>query len=223
MNAKPINKLQLDNLFPEFDQLQKIYGDPGLNAIYGAGCTFEPNLMMIFMNPTARNIASNSNWAGLRAPWLGTKNIWNMFHKLDLIEDIQFNHIDRIKSECWTEAFSEKLYRTLSQNNIYITNLAKCTQKDARRLNDGIFKKYLRLLYLEIADINPKKIVTFGVQVSSIVTGKKITMENSGSAVYNLSVSEKCYGVIPVYYPVGQGQMNMQKSIKQISRLLRSN
>lgn len=120
MNAKSINKLQLDNLFPEFDQLQKIYGDPGLNAIYGAGCTLEPNLMMIFMNPTGRNIASNPNWAGLRAPWLGTKNIWKILHKLDLIDDTLFNRIDRIESECWTEVLSEELYNTLAQKYIYI-------------------------------------------------------------------------------------------------------
>ena len=68
--------MQLTKLHKSFDILQSKFGVNNLNAIYGAGETKSPRLCFIFMNPTGRNISSVKNWRGIRAPWLGTKNIW---------------------------------------------------------------------------------------------------------------------------------------------------
>ena len=38
------------------------------------------------MNPTGRNIASSKDWKGLKSPWIGTKNIWDLFIELDLLD-----------------------------------------------------------------------------------------------------------------------------------------
>lgn len=44
-------------------------------------------MCLIFMNPTGRNIASLKSFRGRKSPWLGTKNIWKLFHEVNLLSD----------------------------------------------------------------------------------------------------------------------------------------
>ena len=68
----------LKDIFLQYDKLQDQYGDKKLNAIYGGGCTNEPDLCLVFVNPTARNKTCNKSWGGIRYPWLTTKQIWSI-------------------------------------------------------------------------------------------------------------------------------------------------
>ena len=77
---------QVTQLHKEYDKLQLKYGDPTLSCIYGAGCIENPDIMFIFMNPTGRNISSIPSWEGLRAPWIGTKQVWDIFENLGLLQ-----------------------------------------------------------------------------------------------------------------------------------------
>lgn len=52
---------------------------------YNGGCTENPNICFVFMNPTGRNIASYPQWKGRRSPWIGKKNIWKLFYKIGLL------------------------------------------------------------------------------------------------------------------------------------------
>lgn len=212
-----MKQLQAEHLHKSFDDLQQIYGDLSLNSIYGAGCTDNPDVMFVFMNPTARNIAASKNWSGIKAPWLGIKNIWNMFYKLGLINRNFLNAI--LQKHDWCEDFALELYNHVSDNRLYITNLAKCTQIDARQLDNSIFGQYITLLRDEISFVKPKTIVSFGAQVSSIMLGEniKISADNSDKSI---EIQNKKFRVIPAHYPVGHGQRNMNKSIETIERIL---
>jgi hypothetical protein len=53
------SKLQLECIKKEIDELQKKYGNPKLNAIYGAGCIKNPKFLFLFINPTAKNPSSS--------------------------------------------------------------------------------------------------------------------------------------------------------------------
>lgn len=192
---------QINELHPEFDSLQIKYGDTNLNSIYGAGNINKPEVMFIFMNPTGRNIASNPDWKGLRAPWIGTKQVWDIFSNLSLLSVDVFNKIKAKKPEEWDLEFAKEVYKDIHNHNIYISNLAKCTQIDARPLSDKVFKDYLELMYKEIEIVNPKRIVTFGNQVSSIILKKNISVSNYIDGLEKLSLS-KDYSVYPTYYPV---------------------
>jgi uracil-DNA glycosylase len=172
------------------------------------------------MNPTAKNVSANPSWSGIRAPWLGTKNIWKMFNKLNLITPKEFDFIQNAKIDEWTPQFSESLYTTLSNNKIYVSNLAKCTQPDARPLRDSIFKNYLSNIYKEISLINPQKIVTFGNQVSSILLGKPIKVSNYENNSEILILDKKLLAIYPTFYPVGQGMRNMDKAVNRIKKLI---
>lgn len=211
--------MQLKNIKAKANALQKKHGEPGLNAIYGAGCINNPNVMFIFMNPTARNISAHKGWGGLRAPWLGTKNVWQLFHELEIIPSPLWRRIQNM-SQNWTENFAAEVYKQVAENKIYITNLAKCTQSDAKPLKNSVFKSYLEIMFNEIVQINPKCIISFGNQVSSILLNKPISVSDyTGEGREILTINGKKFTLYPVYYPVGQGRRNMPLAITKIKEV----
>lgn len=64
----------------------------------------------------------------------------------------------------------------MRKHKYFLTNLGKCTQIDARALPDSVYKEYLQLLKQEFNIINPKVIILFGNQVSSIVLDERISV-----------------------------------------------
>lgn len=213
--------LQLPELRPELDKLHNIFGAKNLKSIYGAGCVKNPRVMFIFMNPTGRNISANASWNGLRAPWLGTKVIWYLFNELKLISNQSFIEIQKRNPEDWTPEFAYNLYHQLDKKRVYVTNLAKCTQADARHLSNSLFQRYLSTLLREIEIINPESIIAFGNQVSSVLLGKNISVSDySDKKKELLIIGEKTYNVYPVYYPVGQGRRNIHKAISRVRLII---
>lgn len=208
--------MTIEDLNKEYDKLQLKYGDKSLDSIYNGGCTNNPDICFVFMNPTGRNIASSKSWHGLKSPWIGTKNIWDLFAALDLIDKDIYSQIKSIKGKEWTPTFAEMVYDNVIKHKYFITNLGKCTQIDARPLPDSVYKKYLHLLEKEISIINPKVIILFGNQVSSIVLNEKISVSQSRKQEYIKTIDEKDYKCYAVYYPIGNGRFNIDKSIEDI-------
>ena len=121
-----------------------------------------------------------------------------------------------MKAYDWTPEFCEEVYKEVSRNKLYITNLAKCTQDDARSLPDKVFLEYRDLLLEEIYEVNPKKIVLFGNQVSSVVLGKKISVSEYRKQSETLKIKDKEFVCYPVYYPVGNGFFNAPKAVEDL-------
>ncbi len=212
-------QLQLQQLFKDFDKLHLKHGDCNYHSIYGAGRIKIPKFMFVFMNPTGRNISASKSWGGIRAPWIATKNVWKIFFELNMISKKNSDFIKSAKVDDWSVDFANKLYEEIAKNKVYITNLAKCTQIDARPLKDYVFKEYLGLIFKEIDIIKPKYIVSFGNQVSSILLGKNISISKLEKEFEILLVKDKKYEVFPTYYPVGQGMRNMPKAISKIKSI----
>lgn len=212
--------MNLDDLKKEYDKLQKTYGDENLNSIYFGGCETYPNICFVFINPTGRNIASSKDWQGIRAPWIGTKNIWDLFYNLNLLDENIYHEIKNKKSADWTKDFANKVYDNVKKHKYYITNLGKCTQIDARPLANKVYLNYLDLLLKEIEIVNPKVIILFGNQVSSIVLKEKISVSLCRKEKFNLKTNNKTYDAYSVYYPVGNGRFNIDKSIEDIKYIM---
>ncbi len=209
------------NLVNVYDTLQKKYGDKNLNSVYGGGCIKSPKVCFVFMNPTAKNIATAKSWNGVRYQWLGTKPIWKFFNKLGLISDELNNEIQNKKAADWTNEFCIEVYNEVKNNKFYITNLAKCTQADARHLSDSVFLEYKKYLLLELEQVNPKKIVFFGNQVSSIMLNQNISVSNCRNQKFNLEINNKNFDCYAVYYPVGNGFFNVDKAIEDLNKILK--
>ncbi len=213
-----MRKLQeINNIY---DEMQIKYGDSELNAILNGGRIENPEYCFIFMNPTKRNIATSKDWEGIRSPWIGTKNIWSLFYDIGLISDEIYSQIKNKKASEWDSKFASKVYKEVENKNFYITNLGKCSQVDARPLKDSVFNEYLDLLLKEIEVVNPKKIILFGNQVSSIVLNEKISVSNVRKQKFYKNINGKKYLFYSVYYPVGNGRFNLPKSVEDLKYII---
>ena len=208
---------ELIKLNSEYDKLQNKYGAKELDSIYNGGCIKNPDICFVFMNPTGRNVASLKSWKGRKSPWIGTKNIWRLFYDTGLFGIDVYNQIRDKKPKDWDYSFSDVVYEEVAKNKYFITNLGKCTQLDARPLSDSVLSSYKKLLFKEIDIIKPKIIISFGNQVSSIMLDKKISVSECRKKYFDLKVGNIIYKVFPVYYPIGNGIFNIDKSIEDIN------
>lgn len=214
--------MQLHQLKRSIFRLQSIHGDPFLCPIYGAGSIYNTRIMFVFMNPTSRNVSAHRVWRGLRAPWLGTKHVWNIFYELGIVSSDLFLTIQNLKSSEWTPHFSRMVYEEVAQHGVYVTNLAKCTQVDARPLRNHVFRDYLDIMRRELLLLQPRVVITFGNQVSSVLLGRNITVSLYRAAEGEaIEVQGSRFCVYPVFYPVGQGMRNMSHAIKRIREIIR--
>jgi DNA polymerase len=217
---KQVSCLHVKDLHSEADRLQTIHGSPGLNAIHGAGCTARPRVMFVFMNPTARNIAAESRWGGIRAPWLGTRVVWRLFCELGLLTSELFELTQRLRVAEWTPTFAHRLYEHFAEQRVYITNLAKCTLDDARPLPNAVFREYIALLHAEVDSIQPDAIVSFGNQVSSILLQRPVSVSSTDGVGFHINTHRGATKVVPTHYPVGQGLRNMPLAVARLRPLL---
>lgn len=210
----------LDDLKIEYDKLQKKYGAKELDSIYNGGCVDNPDICFVFMNPTGRNIAAFKEWKGIKSPWIGTKNIWTLFYKIGLLDENIYDSIRSIKGTEWTEEFALKVYDNVKKHKYFITNLGKCTQIDARPLPDSVFMQYKKYLEYEFNIIKPKVIILFGNQVSSIVLDKKVSVSECRKKKFEHVINGEKFNCYSVYYPIGNGIFNIDKSIEDIKWIM---
>ncbi len=217
-----MKKLQLSALQSGIDALQRKHGDTRYTALYGAGRIKKPRVLFLFMNPTARNLGVHATWRGMRAPWLGLKNTWKLMCELGIIGRKTYSHIQGLTPDNWTPDFAETLYGEVANNGAYLTNLARCTEPDARHVADKVFRESRNITLAEIALVEPKAVIAFGNQVASNLLEQPIQVSKHHGKKYDLQIGEKTFAVYPTYYPVGMGQMNMPKAIKDIRKILKS-
>ena len=108
--------MNLQDLNKEYDKLQKEYGAKELDSIYNGGCSDNPNICFVFMNPTGRNIASAKSWKGSKQPWIGTKNIWDLFAGIDLIDKDIYKKISvsQVRKQSFIKKINDKEYKFYS-------------------------------------------------------------------------------------------------------------
>lgn len=208
--------MDLEILKNEYEKMQQIYGDKTLKSINFGGCDTNPDICFVFMNPTSKNVASDPLWDGIRAPWIGTKNIWDLFVATNLFDIDIYNEIKSKKANEWDKEFAEKVYNEVKKNKIFITNLGKCTQIDARPIQNSVYEKYLSLLEKEIEIVNPKVIILFGNQVSTVFLKEKISVSQCRKKEFIKNINGKEYKCYSIFYPVGNGRFNIDKSIEDI-------
>lgn len=85
-----------------------------------------------------------------------------------------------------------------------------------------VYKEYLKLFKKEIDIVNPKVVVLFGNQVSSIVLNKKISVSKCRKQLFINRINGKEYKFYSVYYPVGNGRFNIDKSIEDIKWIIKN-
>jgi len=201
------------------------FPDNKLMPILGGGKTFRPKVMFVFINPTARNQSANPTWNGPRFPFLGTKQIWRVFHKAGLFDDALMQKIEH--NSIWTVDLARAVLHFLQQQQFYLTNIVKWTGHDATLPDAQKLELFLPILKKEIELVQPEYIFTFGLIPFVGLTKQKITLSEYYSRImrkqkleaYSLALGMKSTKVIPCYFPVGRGD---PKKAVEILRLLRT-
>ncbi|HII15916.1 MAG TPA: hypothetical protein HA362_06405 [Nanoarchaeota archaeon] len=194
-----------------------------LKPILGNGKIFRPKIMFVFINPTHANISSGPDWRGPRFPFIGTKQVWKIFHKAGMFDNELIEAIN--SSERWSLEFTDKVLDFLKSKSFYLTNIVKWTGHDATLPDSEKIKLFLPVLEREIEIVQPKYIVTFGLIPFENMAKQKIKLGDYYSGVMQnqkLKYFEMQYGkfktkIIPCYFPVGRG--NPKKAI-EILRLI---
>ena len=120
-----------------------------------------------------------------------------------------------------TPEFAQELYEHIASRKIFITNLAKCTQSDAKHLSDKVFKEYLPTLFQEINLLQPQKVVIFGNQVNSIILERPITVSSYEGDTFEIKmIHNQIYQIYPCRYPVGMGFRNMAKAKERVKNII---
>ncbi|MBU0461385.1 MAG: uracil-DNA glycosylase family protein [Nanoarchaeota archaeon] len=190
---------------------QKHFPDNDLMPILGGGATHRPKVMFVFINPTVRNISSGRKWKGPRFPFIGTKQVWRIFHKAGFFDDELVKETN--SNPGWSLEFTRQVQDFLREKGIYLTNIVKWTGSDAQLPTSDKIKLFLPLLKKEIEIVRPEHIVTFGLIPFENMTGQKIrlseyhdkVMKDKKLSYYYLDSSCGKIKVIPSYFPVGRG------------------
>lgn len=209
MIEKCKNLAELWNIIDEVNK--KHFPHNNLRPILGGGKTENPKFMFVFINPTARNISSKRSWKGPRFPFVGTKQVWRIFHRAGLLDDTLMQKIE--DSGSWSFGFANKVLSFMKKQSFYFTNIVKWTGNDATLPNSEKIKLFLPILEKEIQIVQPQQIVTFGLIPFENMTGQKIKLIDYYSDVMKgkkLKSYEAKYGsfrtkIIPCYFPVGRG------------------
>ena len=80
-----------------YDLNRQHFPSNDLVPIVGNGKTSHPKVMFVFINPTKRNRSSSKAWNGPRFPFLGTKQVWRVFHKAGLFDGKLMEEINSVK------------------------------------------------------------------------------------------------------------------------------
>lgn len=202
---------------------KKHYPNSTLEPIMAGGKLDRPKYMFVFINPTYRNISSDTSWEGKRRPWIGTKYIWKIFKEAGHFDEELLREIQKQKD--WDIEFADKVYKHIEDKDFYFTNIVKWTGENADLPNVQKTKLFLPILLKEIEIVQPEHIITFGLIPFNALVGEKIKLSQYFGEVltlgklkpYNLNINETSYKVFPSYFPVGRG--NPKRAIKLLRML----
>lgn len=215
----------LNELWEEVERINKEnFPNNNLNPILGNGKLKNPKIMFVFINPTAKNISSSSTWKGPRFPFIGTKQIWRIFHKAGMFDSDLLSYIEDNKE--WSLDFTNNVLDYLINNSYYITNIVKWTGHDATLPNSEKIKLFLPILEKEIEIVKPEFIVTFGLIPFENLTKTKIKlsdyylkmMKDKKPSYFERKFGSHNTKIIPCYFPVGRGD---PKKAVDILRLIK--
>lgn len=216
-------QLQLAQINEQVEAIsQRHYADHQLDAVSGAGSIDHPRLALVFINPTHRNISTDKMWRGLKAPWIGCANIWQMFADSTLIDTSLNQKIQRARAN-WSESFAREVYNHIAARGLYITNIVKWAGLDARLPERDKVRLYSPILIEELQLIRARYVVTFGqLTFDSMLRELHVKSSQSFGALNERmlgsgqieSVQTEVGEVVPCYFPVGQGTKNKAKAIE---------
>ena len=211
---------KLQKLYERVDDCKFCKADRNLlQHIHGFG-VLNPELMLILVNPTYRNLSSDPKYKGARFPFIGVRQFWKVLANGGLIDKNVTENLP-IRAE-WKNEHTQQIQRELIRKKLFLTNIVKCCYGHSLYPENKVIAEQLKLLADEIKIIRPRKIVVFGGLVYKTLTGKNIKLAeywnkqkigNDSEIISGLKIS-----VIPCYFPIGRG--NPKKAAEIMRKFL---
>lgn len=185
-----------------------------------------PDIMFVFINPTKNNLGTKKNREGQRVPWIWYTTLWDVLHEAWFINDYWMNQLEDKKGK-WDAEFTEKLYKYLEEEQLYLTNIVKKAEIDARLPQSKLIKDYSDIFFKEIELVNPKKIVVFGKIPMSVFMSSSIALKECYRYLEEKwklrTVNFNNKEVIPCYFPVWLGRRNKPQAVDILKKLSEDN
>ena len=213
---------KLQKLYKRADDCKFCRADKNLlQHIHGFGA-LNPELMLILINPTYRNLSSDSEYKGVRFPFIGVRQFWKVLADGGLINRGVAYELPLRKE--WKEKHTEQIKQELTLNKLFLTNVVECCYSHSAYPDDKVIAEQLKLLADEIKIVRPKKIVAFGGLVYKTLTGKNIKLaeywnEQKIGTDFEI-ISGLTISVLPCYFPIGRG--NPKKAAEIMKRFPRT-
>ncbi len=198
----------------------------GLRHVPGGGCVDQPDLMLVFINPTVRNITAHASWDGPRFPFAGKPKLWQILAEAGWITaDLP----DRMAALGPTPAMVELLITEAQERRLYLTNAVKCVDDGSNLPPAARVAAGWSLLQQEIALVRPRAIVAMGLIPFGVLTGRSVRLADELWSAqhehYNAYPSHlidgRTYPIYPCYFPTGRGNpvaaLKMLTALHQIS------
>lgn len=187
--------------------------------VLGGGCSEEPLLAFIFINPTVRNLSVRPDWGGMALPFVGVPAFWQVMRAAGL------EGLDTAASTIaasWSPELARDVYQAIEDQRVYLTNLVKQTAPNGDAPSAFLVNTYYPFLVDELKIIRPRAIVTFGLLPYKTLTGQTVRLRDclDTATVGGQLVSSSCMfatqtSVYPCYFPTGRG--NPSKAAKLLS------
>lgn len=185
------------------------FANDGLRHIVGGGCEDGPNLMLVLMNPTARNPTLAQDYCGERVSYAGVASFWRVLIKAGLLESSLLRAFDK---QPWSDQKTQVLLDALAASSIYVTELVKCPSRTAVTPDAATIAHNLKFLKEELRIVRPKAVVALGHLVFEALTGRRIKLgevvarPGTPPATFQLREElEATAAVFPCYFPTGRG------------------
>ena len=178
-----------------------------LRHVFGAG-VLNPDLMLVLINPTYRNLSARADYEGPRFPFIGVRQFWRVLAEGEVISRKVAYHLPLAAR--WTYDDSNAIQEELSLNRLFVTNIVKCCYSHSNYPSRSVIDLHVKYLAREIQIVKPKKIIAFGGLTFKTLTQLNILLReywaNGDRGVFHKeTISGQEIPVIPCYFPIGRG------------------
>lgn len=182
----------------------------GYRHVSGGGCVDRPRLMLVFINPTVRNITARADWPGPPFPFAGKPKLWHILADAGLVSHDLPAQIAALGP---TPALVERLIAESRRSGLYLTNAVKCVDDGSNLPAATRVAESWPLLAEEIGIVQPRYIVALGQLPFRALTGLTVRLADQLwdaqhghlSPLPSRPIDGHSYPVFPCYFPTGRG------------------